>query len=294
MGLYLSGQSQTKTMIKTFCILFLLPAFISAHAQNRKAEPHRGKLFIIGGGTITDSLRAQLLTAGQWKKGDVIAAVTLASGYGDSAYIWMNDDFKKLTGEDCLRFDSAAAHDPEKIAALKTAKIIFLGGGDQERFMRIIRNTRVKETIRAARNNGTLIAGTSAGASVMSEAMITGNALVDTVLSSTFKRLCTGNLELKEGLGLLDSVIIDQHFVVRSRYNRMLSAIMEHPGYNCIGINESTAIIVDNGWATVAGESQAIVFSQPRNVHTTANHTLAASSVQLGVFVAGEKFRIKN
>ena len=294
MGLYLSGQSQTKTMIKTLFILFLLPAFISAHAQNKKTVPHKGKLFIIGGGTITDSLRAQLLTAGQWKKGDVIAAVTLASGYGDSAYIWMNDDFKKLTGEDCLRFDSAAAHDPEKIAALKTAKIIFLGGGDQERFMRIIRNTLVKETIRAARNNGALIAGTSAGASVMSEAMITGNALVDTVLASTFKRLCTGNLELKEGLGLLDSVIIDQHFVVRSRYNRMLSAIMEHPGYNCIGINESTAIIVDNGWATVAGESQAIVFSQPKNVHTTANHTLAASSVQLGVFVAGEKFRIKN
>ena len=274
--------------------LFLLPAFIGVNAQHKKAVPHKGKLFIIGGGTITDSLRSQVLVAGQWKKGDVIAAVTLASGYGDSAYIWMNDDFKKLTGEDCLRFDSAAAHDPKKIAALKAAKIIFLGGGDQERFMRIISNTPVKETIRAARNNGALIAGTSAGASVMSEAMITGNALMDTVLSSTFKRLSKGNLELKEGLGLLDSVIIDQHFVVRSRYNRMLSAIMEHPNYNCIGINESTAIIVDNGWATVTGESQVIVFSQPKNIHTTASHALAASSVQLRIYVAGEKFRIKN
>jgi cyanophycinase len=129
---------------------------------------------------------------------------------------------------------------------------------------------------------------------VMSGSMITGNALMDTVLSSTFKRLSKGNLELKEGLGLLDSAIIDQHFVVRSRYNRMLSAIMEHPNYNCIGINESTAIIVDNGWATVAGESQVIVFSNPQQVHTTASHALAASSVQLSIYVAGEKFKLRN
>jgi len=272
----------------------LLLLLLGATAQNRPGQHKKGKLFIIGGGTISDAFRQQVLAAAEWKKGDLIAAVTLASGYGDSAYIWMNDDFKRLTGQDCLKFDSAAAQDPEKIAALKKASIIFLGGGDQERFMRIIKNTPVKQAILAARNNGALIAGTSAGASVMSEQMITGNALLDSAQASTFKRLSRGNLELKEGLGLLDSVIIDQHFVVRSRYNRMLSAIMEHPHYNCIGINESTAIIVDKGWATVAGESQVIVFSKPVGVHTTPGKSLAAASVQLAVYVAGEKFRIKN
>lgn len=281
-------------MLKIFPLLFIVIIAVTGNAQNKITSNHKGKLFIIGGGDISDSFRMQILTTGHWKKGDVIAAVTLASSYGDSAYIWMNDDFKKLTGEDCLKFDSAATRDPQRIAALKKASIIFLGGGDQERFMRIIKNTPVKAAIREARNNGALIAGTSAGASVMSEEMITGNALLDTTLSSTFKRLSKGNLELKEGLGLLDSVIVDQHFVVRSRYNRMLSAIMEHPNYNCIGLNESTAIIVDNGWATVAGESQVIVFSNPRNVHTTSNHALAASAVQLSVYVAGEKFKIKN
>lgn len=262
----------------------------------QKNSPHtaKGKLFIIGGGHISDSFRMQILKTAHWKKGDLIAAVTLASGYGDSAYIWMNDDFKKLTGDDCLRFDSAAAHNPEKIAALQKAKIIFLGGGDQERFMRVIQNTPVKAAIRAARNTGALIAGTSAGASVMSEFMITGNALLDTVAASTFRVLKKGNLELKEGLGLLDSVIIDQHFVVRSRYNRMLEAIMEHPNFNCIGINESTAIIVDNGRATVVGESQVIIFSKPAGVHTTSGQALAAASVQLAIYVAGEKFTIKN
>ena len=280
-------------MIKALAVFCVLLMVITIKAQDKQSL-HKGKLFIIGGGTISDALRMQILHTGHWKKGDMIAAVTLASGYGDSAYTWMNDDFKKLTGEDCLRFDSAAVYDAQKIEALKKATIIFLGGGDQERFMRIIKNTPVKEAIREARNNGALIAGTSAGAAVMSERMITGNALLDTMLSPTFKRLSKGNLELKEGIGLLDSVIIDQHFVVRSRYNRMLSAIMENPGYNCIGINESTAIIVDKGWATVAGESQVIVFSNPRRVHTTASHALAAASVQLAVYVPGEKFRIKN
>lgn len=277
-----------------FVLSLLLCSVIAGYAQNKPSRKSKGKLFIIGGGHISDSFRMQVLTTAQWKKGDLIAAVTLASGYGDSAYIWMNEDFRKLTGEDCLKFDSAAAFDPAKIASIKKAKIIFLGGGDQERFMRIIKNTPVKQAIREARSNGAMIAGTSAGASVMSEHMITGNALLDTAQASTFKRLSKGNLELKEGLGLLDSVIIDQHFVVRSRYNRMLSAIMEYPLYNCIGINESTAIVVDKGWATVLGESQVIVFSKPMNVHTTASKDLAAASVQLSVFVAGEKFRIKN
>lgn len=281
-------------MLKILSLSFILSLPYLHQAPINKSRPPRGKLFIIGGGNISDSLRRQMLTTAHWKKGDIIVAVTLASGLGDSAYIWMNEEFKKLTGEDCLRFDSAAVYDPQKIATLKKATIIFLGGGDQERFMRLIKNSPVKQAIREARNNGALIAGTSAGASVMSREMITGNGLLDTVLTSTFKILKKGNLELKEGLALLDSVIIDQHFVVRSRYNRMLSAIMEHPGYNCIGINEGTAIIINNGWATVAGESQVIVFSNPVHVHTTKNNTLAAAKVQLSVYVAGEKFTIRN
>jgi cyanophycinase len=277
-------------MQKIFWLLLLLS--VAGRAQNTTAYT-KGKLFIIGGGEISDALRQQVIAAGNWKKGDVIAAVTMASGYGDSAYSWINDDFKRLTGEDCLKFDSAAAFDTAKIAALKKARIIYLGGGDQERFMRIIKNTPVKKAIQEARNNGALIAGTSAGASVMSEKMITGNALLAAEQASTFKTLSRHNLELKEGLGLLDSVIIDQHFLVRSRYNRMLSAIMEYPRYTCIGINESTAIIVDKGWATVAGESQVIVFTQPVKVHSNATGYLAAASVQLGIYIAGEKFRIK-
>src|SRR5258706_12709962 len=118
-------------MVKCCPVFFMMLLVIMVSAQHKQIPAHKGKLFIIGGGEISDSFRMQILTTAHWKKGDLIAAVTLASGYGDSAYTWMNEDFKKLTGEDCLKFDSAAVYDPQKIAALKKASIIFLGGGDQ-------------------------------------------------------------------------------------------------------------------------------------------------------------------
>ncbi|HTL07808.1 MAG TPA: cyanophycinase [Chitinophagaceae bacterium] len=276
-----------------YCCWLLILLACSGKGIAQQKQQQEGKLFIIGGGHVSDDLRRQMLVAADWKKGDIIAAVTLASGYGDSAYLWMNEDFKKLTGEDCLRFDSAAVHNPASIAALSKARIIYIGGGDQERIMRLIKNSSVQQTILRARKQGAMIAGTSAGASAMSAHMITGNALLDTVQASTFKRISKGNLELKAGLGLLDSVIIDQHFITRSRYNRMLSAIMEYPYYDCIGINEATALLVDKGWATVIGESQVIVFSKPQNIHANANGFLAASAITLSIYLAGEKFAIK-
>ena len=104
----------------------------------------------------------------------------------------------------------------------------------------------------------------------------------------------SGNLELAEGLGLLDSVIVDMHFITRSRHNRLLSAIMEHPNYQCIGIDESTAIIVHNDSAQVAGVSQVIVFIKPKSVSKTASSLLGAKDIHVSVYLPGEKFPIKN
>jgi hypothetical protein len=64
-------------------------------------------LFIIGGGDRSDSLMMQLIRASGWQRGDLITAITLPSGWGDSAYIWLNDDFKRFTGQNCVKFDSA-------------------------------------------------------------------------------------------------------------------------------------------------------------------------------------------
>lgn len=280
--------------------LLLLVAFCSCKQNTGEIKTAgntifaKGTLFIIGGGEISDSLRMEMLNAAGWQPGDLISAVTLASGWGDSAYIWMNEEFKKLTGQNCVKIDSAAVHDKLSLDSLSKSKIIYLGGGDQSAFMRKIENTEVKKIIRNAYYNGALVGGTSAGAALMSDRMITGNGLIDTVYESTFSILKKGNIELKEGLGLLDSVIVDMHFIARSRYNRLLSAQLENLNYQCIGIDESTAIIVKNGNATVAGQNQVVVFSSPKKIKSGANNLIGADGMEISIYLPGESFKIKS
>ncbi len=228
-----------------------------------------------------------------WKKGDDVAIMTLSSS-DDSTYIWENEQFYHLTGQNAIKFDSAAVYDGKKSDSLQGAKIIFISGGDQSRFMRLIENSHVKQIVHDAYFNGALVGGTSAGAAVMSEKMITGNQLQDTVYSSTFKVIHSNNLELTEGLDLLDSVIVDMHFVARSRYNRLFSAIMEYPRYQCIGIDEATALIVHQDSATVTGASEVIVFSNPKKVIKGSHYLMGAKDIDVSVYLPEEKFRIKN
>lgn len=272
--------------------VLLLATLLPATAQHRKT-PSRGTLFIIGGGTISDTLRREILVTAGWRPGDGIAAVTLASQW-DSAYISINDAFKKFTGANCLQVDSVTIQQATTLDALANARLIFLGGGDQALFMKRISGTRVSEIIRQAYRNGATIAGTSAGASVMSRMMITGNSNRDTVSSTALKGIWAGSVEYQQGLGLLDSVIIDQHFVVRSRYNRMLSGVLDYPRYQFVGINESTALIVRGPEALVTGESQVIVMENPQRIRRTSNGDLGAQRIRLSIYLPGDQLRLKH
>jgi cyanophycinase len=128
----------------------------------------------------------------------------------------------------------------------------------------------------------------------MSEKMLTGDGRIDTVYANTYSVLWKGNLEIAEGLGLLDSVIIDQHFVARSRYNRLISAVIEMPGYQAVGIDESTAILVSQGKATVVGASQVINIGAPQHVLHPGDTLLNAHDISVDIFIPGDVFDIKN
>lgn len=281
--------------------IFLLPLFMlcvnigCTSSEENGSSVHKdeslpkGTLFIIGGGDRDSLLMQHLITVSGYKVGDKIAVVTLASGWGDSAYIWLNDEFKALTKStiDCIKIDSATVKNAATIDSLMQAKIIFLSGGDQSVLMKHIQGTDFKKKIQEAYWKGATIAGTSAGAALMSEKMITGNALLDTSYEATFDMLRENNVEIKEGLGLLDSVIIDQHFIARSRYNRVLSALHDYPAYRCIGIDEATALIVHNGKATVAGESQILSFSNTETASDTMG-IINTKNIDVDIYTAGE------
>lgn len=98
------------------------------------------------------------------------------------------------------------------------------------------------------------------------------------------------NLDLQEGLGLVNSAIIDQHFVVKSRYNRLLSALAKFPNYPCIGIDEATAIIVQGNKVTIAGDGQVIVFRNPKGLRFTREGLIKFTDLQMSIFTVGDTF----
>jgi len=192
-----------------------------------------------------------------------------------------------------LNFNAENSHDKILLDSLAKAKLIFITGGDQSRFMKAVLNTPVYAAIHQAYQNGATVAGSSAGAAVMSKHMITGNQLLDTTYTPTFDKIWAGNIEFEEGLGLLESVIIDQHFLKRSRYNRLISALAAYPKFQCIGIDEGTAIIVQGKKITVAGASQVLSISQPKKLKVNAKRLITMNDLRFGLYTEGDQFSLK-
>ncbi len=257
---------------------------------------NKGSLFIIGGGHKSKELMQQLASTAQLTSNDYIAFLPMATEEPDTSYYYIKEDFAVVCNNKVFNFNFTK-NDVNKQAWLDSvqhAKLIYLGGGDQSRFMNIALHTPIQTAIQTAYKNGTTVAGTSAGAAMMAHYMITGNQLLgDTTYESTFPKLWNGNLEIMEGLSLIDSAIIDMHFVARSRYNRLLTAIAKYPTLPCIGIDEGTAIIVHNNNIKVAGASQVIVFSNPKNLSVTKKGYIKFEDVKMSIYTEGDEFELK-
>jgi cyanophycinase len=157
---------------------------------------------------------------------------------------------------------------------------VFISGGDQKRFMEDV-PAEVRESIRALRSRGGVVAGTSAGASVLSEVMLAagpGRESPD-----------LGDVDLREGLGLLRAAVIDQHFAERGRIGRLVAAVAQRPDVVGIGIDEDTAVIVDGERIEVVGAGSVYLLDVPRAARDAAPR---AAEFRLRVLAAGESARL--
>ncbi|MDN3654818.1 cyanophycinase [Ferruginibacter paludis] len=277
--------------------LFLLICFesilLSAPAQAPQNLP-AGKLFIIGGGNRSPQLMKKMLATAALGPKDYVVVLPMSASEPDTSFYYFKEDFQPVCNAPVanLNFTSDKVNDKNWLDSVKHARLIFITGGDQERFMAVVLNTPVYHAIHAAFNNGSTIAGTSAGAAVMCEKMITGKELTDTIYNATFKKIHANNIHIAKGLGLLNNAVIDQHFIVRSRYNRLLSAMASLPSYACIGIDEATAIIVEGNRITVTGESQVVLMQKPRGLQITPSGLIKMKSLQLSIYTTGDVFFI--
>ncbi|MBT1707589.1 cyanophycinase [Fulvivirgaceae bacterium PWU5] len=262
-----------------------------AWAQSGRA----GKLFIIGGGARPDALVERMITETGLRQGGYAVVLPMSSAEPDSAVYYVKTQLVKLGVSQVygLNFVKGETPGAARLDSVRGAKLIYISGGDQNRFMDVVRGTEIEKAILEARSHGAMVSGTSAGAAVMSRVMITGNELKHPDYASTFKNIEAENIETKPGLGLMQQAIVDQHFVRRSRYNRLISAVIEFPSLTGIGIDEATAILVDGDKIEVVGESQVIVLENPKKSKSVRNGKLGAKDLRLTILLPGDAYRLK-
>ena len=134
-------------------------------------------------------------------------------------------------------FRSRADCDSEEaIEDLERSTGVFLTGGNQLRLSTMIGGTRVGHALRGLSERGTHIAGTSAGAAFLSEHMIAFGAEGPSPRADM--------VTLAPGLGLTNSVIVDQHFRERDRIGRLMTAVGYNPFALGLGLDEDTAAFI--------------------------------------------------
>jgi cyanophycinase len=279
----------------TVLAIFVITASLSCCIQKQDHIKPGGKLFIIGGGDRTDPMMKELVELAGLRKEGYIYILPMASSVPDSSILWAKEDFnvagiKKVYG---YNFLPGVTPPKAQLDSLRNAKLIYICGGDQSRFMSVVINGPVMDALHSAYNNGAVISGTSAGAAVMSKKMITGNQLKHKDADAGFVTIESDNIEITEGLGFLTDVIIDQHFIKRQRLNRLVAASIENPDELCVGIDESTAIIVDGDFATVTGIHQVIVIRNTGKAKNIKDGLLGTGGLQLSVYLSGQKFKLR-
>jgi len=265
-------------------LLCALAACSSEFTATRHAPPPplavSGHLMVVGGGGTTPAMLARMLELAGGAQAN-IAIFPQASELPDrgqgSREMWTSLGATHVT---CL--DPLTEAEGEK--AIGEATLIWFPGGDQTKLMKALNEARLVDDIQRRHRQGAVVGGTSAGAAVMSPLMLTGEADLASVRAQA--------TELVPGLGLWHDAIVDQHFVKRQRWARLISAVLDHPEYVGVGIDERTAVEVHDGTWRVWGDGSVVVFDARRaeSVPHETGSVISARGMSMTLLKDGETF----
>ncbi|ACK73309.1 cyanophycinase [Gloeothece citriformis PCC 7424] len=256
----------------------------------------KGQLIIIGGAEDKEGdckiLREFIRRSGGIDAKIVIMTVAteLPREVGDD-YI---RTFERLGVEDVRVADTVVREDADSrsiLEALERATGVFFTGGDQARIVEVLKDTQIHKTLQKRYQEGLIVGGTSAGASMMSDKMILEGD------SETYPRIEI--VDLDSGMDFLSEVIIDQHFAQRGRLGRLLAAVARHPQLIGIGIDENTGIIVEDHQFQVIGEGSCTVVDLKSASHNNIKQILkdeglALCDVNLNILPDGYGFDLNS
>lgn len=178
--------------------------------------------------------------------------------------------------------DRKIAETSKTLKRIEDADAILFSGGDQSQISRYIRNTEVHELIsQRYYDEEFIIAGTSAGAVVMAEEMIAGGRNANVLRKN--------DLKMGKGLGLMEQVVFDSHFIRRGRFGRLAEAVALHPDKLGVGLGEDTGVIITEGnICEIIGSGMVVLFDGSNfefNQYRELNNYMPVSLANLTVHV---------
>ena len=247
------------------CVMLCLPAHpaFPAHpaypALAYAAEgpivrgPEHGTLVIVGGGKVGPEILTRMFDLGGGKHAPIVVIPT-ASGADDYPADWsglkMFKDFGATNVTLLHTKDRAVADSEAFVKPITTAKIVWFVGGRQWRLVDSYAHTRTQREVERVMERGGVVAGSSAGASIISSYMVRG------ARDNNYVMMAPG---YEEGFGLIKGVAIDQHMLTRNRQDDLEEVVAKHPDLLGIGLDESTAIVVQGQEFEVVGASKIAI-----------------------------------
>ena len=235
----------------------------------------QGKLMIIGGavnkGSFTESdydqniernlnffergILRKIINESRLKEDSVIEVITTASQIPQIVGPEYKKAFEFLGAKNVNILDihnREQANSDAIVARANAADVVMFTGGDQLRLTSILGGTRFHDAILLKYQETDFVyAGTSAGAAAASENMI--------YQGSSSEALLKGEIKTTQGLGLIDNVIVDTHFVQRGRIGRLFQAVVNNPRTLGIGLGEDTGLYIKDDQMMAVGSGLVII-----------------------------------
>ncbi|MEY5045605.1 MAG: hypothetical protein RL713_830 [Bacteroidota bacterium] len=240
--------------IKRFLFFLLMLLFSQVTFAQQEIFPYKGKLIIIGGGDILDTMY-NLFAKEIGGKDQPIVYIPTATD--DEPWIQAGQHLVKFTSRGFTNLttvhtrDKQKANDPVFIDRIRKAKGVFIGGGDQANIAASFLGTDVHKELIALLNRGGIIMGTSAGATIMGEVMITGWEQ---------RKAPHVQHQYPAGLAFMKNTSIDQHVLVRNRQFDLIPMMETNSNLLGMALDEATAAYVQRDSIQVVGRSYMMIF----------------------------------
>ncbi len=257
------------------------------------AQVARGHLVIIGGGERPPEIMQLIARLAGGPKGSLLV-FPQASEVAETGRV-LEAEFKRL-GLGTVTVIGTNREGADTDAVLKQtegATGVYFAGGDQTRLMAVLHGTKLEQRLHDLYRGGAVMSGTSAGAAVMSRVMITGDERRPLKKDDNWQTIESANVVTSDGLGFLQDVIVDQHFMRRRRHNRLISLVLEQPTLLGVAIDEETATWVKpDGTFEVVGNGPVLVIDGARatTVADAPGPGLRGSGLSMHVLRAGSQF----